>query len=236
MTRCHRRATLIVAAFLTLTFRPPYDAIAASEGHPLTTNELIVLCATRELKRRPDLIIKNFVRKLGIGFLPTQQKMKCLKDAGVHADILKELRVPETYTRNLMVRICEYQTQATLAETAARFAQEMRLSLSDAKLESRVEQLWPLLRGIPFDAGVGPVECYNDNYPRRPGKSYVMISGSLHKEETSDAILSDTVFTYYPLDDDAWPLRESWTNLPVSRDSAEGIVRAAMKALEDKLR
>jgi hypothetical protein len=205
--------------------------VQAQGPKPLTKSELLKLCRDQGLKDRPDLIIDNFIRVYGISFFPTAAILTELKNAQVQPDIIKELQKPETYSRNIAVRVCRYTKPSALADTEEEFGQRLRQYLSDAKLEFSVARNWPLLEGIPFDPGVGPPECFDHDHPRQPYKSYVTVSGSMHSQAGQPLV--DTVFTFYGAGEaDAKPLRETLRDLPASSESAKTIIWDAMTALE----
>lgn len=223
-------ALLLLAVYAAAGFSLPSTSTGLQSGGPMTKKDFLKLV---ESEARTNVII-TIIQRQGIAFLPTPTILKKLKDAKVHEDIRKELKVPESYSRNLKVRVCQYSRPPEMAEAGRQLDEDMRLYLSDAKHPAKVAVFWPLLRGIPPDAVVGPKECFDQSHPKEVGKSYVTITGSIRAARGGEGLV-DTVFTYYPLEDESEALG-SLKNQDLSRGSAEQIIREAMTRLENKLK
>jgi hypothetical protein len=207
--------------------------VLAQSSGPLTRSSFDTLIRTRG--HLPNIVI-TIIGDKGIGFLPTQKVLGDLTAANVHPDIIRIIKQPETYTRNLMVHICHYSAPADMSEDERRFTADMHQKLSNGKDDIRLQlrERWPLLRGIPYDDDLGPKECFDQDHPKRPGISYVTVRGNMRR--LGGRKLVDTVFTYLPLGGNPEPLGQSLEGIPLERDSGDRIVREALTRLENKLK
>jgi len=182
-------------------------------------------------KGNEPLIVLSIIKQKGIAFLPTKETLRQLTN--VHPDIVAELKKPETYTKNLRVHICHYSAPSFLSVDEAHFADRMFFKLSNRKEPAIVATRWPLLRGIPFDDHVGPINCFDSASPKEPGISYVTIRGELsrsggHKE-------AETIFTYLPVAGGTTPLGQAFKK-ELTDDLPDRIVQEALNRLENMLK